>query len=168
MTTQTNSTKVTLFVHDSGSHCRFAIAEDGTIAEIHTGGIDAARVCRRGKADLTGTPEEIRAEVERAFRIGDGCEDYVATIEDATPTPQPEQEQQETAAPAARSEAAVEAAFQSAEKLIETSEDISSALIWLTSSTEDASRRIRGAIECLRKCQPARKAANEAFMAATA
>lgn len=98
MNTQTNSPKVTLFVHDSGSHCRFSIAEDGTITEIHTGGIDAARVLRSGKADLTGAPEEIRAEVERAFRIGDGCEDYGATIEDATP--QPEQEQQETAAPA--------------------------------------------------------------------
>ena len=75
------STKVTLFVRDTGSQCRFAVAPDGSITEIHSGGIDAARVLRRGKADLTGTPEEIRAEVERAFRIGDGCQDYVATIE---------------------------------------------------------------------------------------
>ena len=81
MTKQTSKGEavIELFVHDSGSQCHFSISH-GTITEIDAGGIDAARVLRRGKADLSGTPEEIRAEVERAFRSGDGCEGYLATI----------------------------------------------------------------------------------------
>jgi len=53
---------------DSESLCTFAIT-NGNVADLIRGGIDSAQVCRRGKAVLTGTTEQIVAECERAFNI---------------------------------------------------------------------------------------------------
>ena len=53
---------------DSESLCTFAVT-NGVVADLIRGGIDSAQVCRRAKAVLTGTTEEIIAECERAFNL---------------------------------------------------------------------------------------------------
>jgi hypothetical protein len=66
-------------ISDIGSYARLSII-DGVATEIGAGGIPTDYVLRKGNANLIGTPEEIRAEVERAFNYNGS--DYVATIDD--------------------------------------------------------------------------------------
>lgn len=64
-------------ISDIGSYARLSII-DGVATEIDTGGIPTEYVLRKGDANLFGSPEEIRAEVERAFNYNGS--DYVARI----------------------------------------------------------------------------------------
>jgi hypothetical protein len=66
---------IVITIADSNSLCTFAITK-GIISEMISGGIDSAQVCRRGKAVLTGTTEQIVAECERVFNLAnsDGSE----------------------------------------------------------------------------------------------
>ena len=64
-------------ISDIGSYARLSII-DGVATEIGAGGIPTDYVLRKGNANLIGSPEEIRAEVERAFNYNGS--DYVATI----------------------------------------------------------------------------------------
>ena len=66
-------------ISDIGSYARLSII-DGVATEIGAGGIPTDYVLRKGNANLIGTPEEIRVEVERAFNYNGS--DYVATIDD--------------------------------------------------------------------------------------
>ena len=66
-------------ISDIGSYARLSII-DGVATEIGAGGIPTDYVLRKGNANLLGTPEEIRVEVERAFNYNGS--DYVATIDD--------------------------------------------------------------------------------------
>lgn len=71
------SSPLIINISDSGSYARLSITE-GVATEIDVGGIPTDYVLRKGNANLSGTPEEIRAEVERAFNYNGS--DYVATI----------------------------------------------------------------------------------------
>lgn len=66
-------------ISDIGSYARLSII-DGVATEIGAGGIPTDYVLRKGNANLIGSPEEIRCEVERAFNYNGS--DYVATIDD--------------------------------------------------------------------------------------
>ena len=68
MTNQLTKSTIVLTIADSESFCTFAITK-GIVSDLIRGGIDSAQVCRRGKAILTGTTEEIVAECERAFNL---------------------------------------------------------------------------------------------------
>jgi hypothetical protein len=74
-----NSSSTTLLIRisDIGSFAELSIT-DGVATEIGAGGIPTDYVLRKGNADLFGTPEEIRAEVQRAFNYNGS--DYVARI----------------------------------------------------------------------------------------
>ena len=74
-----NSSPLIITISDIGSYARLSIT-DGIATEIGAGGIPTDYVLRKGDANLIGTPEEIRAEVERAFNYNGS--DYVATIDD--------------------------------------------------------------------------------------
>lgn len=72
-----NPAPLIITISDIGSYARLSIT-DGIATEIGVGGIPTDYVLRKGDANLIGTREEIRAEVERAFNYN--CSDYVATI----------------------------------------------------------------------------------------
>jgi hypothetical protein len=74
-----NSSSTTLLIRisDIGSFAELSIT-DGVATEIGAGGIPTDYVLRKGNANLFGTPEEIRAEVQRAFNYNGS--DYVARI----------------------------------------------------------------------------------------
>ena len=74
-----NSSSTTLLIRisDIGSFAELSIT-DGVATEIGAGGIPTDYVLRKGNANLFGTPEEIRAEVPRAFNYNGS--DYVARI----------------------------------------------------------------------------------------
>ena len=64
-------------ISDIGGFAELSIT-NGLATEIGAGGIPTDYVLRKGNANLFGTPEEIRAEVERAFNYNGS--DYVACI----------------------------------------------------------------------------------------
>jgi len=66
---------IVISIKDSGSVCTFSLNNE-VITTISSGGCDAAYICRRAGAVLTGTTEEIVASVEAAFNR-DQC-----TVED--------------------------------------------------------------------------------------
>ena len=74
-----NSSSTTLLIRisDIGSFAELSIT-DGVATEIGAGGIPTDYVLRKGNTNLFGTPEEIRAEVQRAFNYNGS--DYVARI----------------------------------------------------------------------------------------
>ena len=72
-----NSSPLIITINDIGSYARLSITA-GVATEIGAGGIPTDYVLRKGNANLIGSPEEIRAEVERAFNYNGS--DYVATI----------------------------------------------------------------------------------------
>lgn len=72
-----SSSSIVLNLKDSNSYCTFAVI-GGRVHQLVSGGIPAEYVLRH--ANLTGTPENIRAAAEVAFN-SNGSE-YVATIED--------------------------------------------------------------------------------------
>lgn len=75
-----SSSPLIITINDSRSYARLSIT-DGVATEIGAGGIPTDYVLRKGDANLIGTPEEIRSEVERAFNYNGS--DYVATLEDS-------------------------------------------------------------------------------------
>jgi len=74
-----NSSTIIIRISDIGSYAELSIT-NGVATEINAGGIPTDYVLRKGNANLFGTPEEIRAEVERAFRYNGS--DYVARIQE--------------------------------------------------------------------------------------
>ena len=72
-----NSSPIIITIADIGSYARLSVT-DGVATEIGAGGIPTDYVLRKADANLIGSPEEIRAEVERAFNYNGS--DYVATI----------------------------------------------------------------------------------------
>jgi hypothetical protein len=72
-----NSSPLIIRINDIGSYAELSIT-NGVATEIGAGGIPTDYVLRKGKANLIGTPEEIRAEVQRAFNYNGS--DYVARI----------------------------------------------------------------------------------------
>jgi len=74
-----NSSTIIVRISDIGSFAELSIT-DGVATEIGAGGIPTDYVLRKGNANLIGTPEEIRAEVERAFNYNGS--DYVARIQE--------------------------------------------------------------------------------------
>jgi hypothetical protein len=74
-----NSSSTTLLIRisDIGSYAELSIT-NGVATEIGAGGIPTDYVLRKGNANLFGTPEEIRAEVQRAFNYNGS--DYVSRI----------------------------------------------------------------------------------------
>ena len=71
-----NSSPLIVRINDIGSYAELSIT-DGVATEIGAGGIPTDYVLK-GNANLIGTPEEIRAEVQRAFNYNGS--DYVARI----------------------------------------------------------------------------------------
>ena len=65
------SKSIVIRVKDSGAVCTFSLS-NGIITPIESGGCDAAYVCFRSGAALTGTVEEILASVADAFNL-DQC-----------------------------------------------------------------------------------------------
>ena len=74
-----NSSTIIIRINDIGSFAELSIT-DGVATEIGAGGIPTDYVLRKGNANLIGTPEEIRAKVERAFNYNGS--DYVARIQE--------------------------------------------------------------------------------------
>jgi hypothetical protein len=72
-----NSSPLIITINDIGSYARLSITA-GVATEIGAGGIPTDYVLRKGNANLIGSPEEICAEVQRAFNYNGS--DYVATI----------------------------------------------------------------------------------------
>jgi hypothetical protein len=72
-----NLSPLLIRISDIGSFAELSIT-DGVATEIGAGGIPTDYVLRKGNANLFGTPEEIRAEVQRAFNYNGS--DYGARI----------------------------------------------------------------------------------------